>query len=133
MGIISWIVMGLVVGLLAKFIMPGKDPGGIIITVLLGIGGGLLGGYIGTLLGLGSVTGFDLRSILIATGGAVIILILYRLIKKSNNLFKLSTGLSFNEFYGFPKTAVINCNYINAGRNVTNVNGCLVLTAIRFF
>jgi len=57
MGIISWIVMGLIVGLLAKFIMPGKDPGGFIITTLLGIGGGLLGGYLGTTFGLGSVTG----------------------------------------------------------------------------
>jgi uncharacterized membrane protein YeaQ/YmgE (transglycosylase-associated protein family) len=82
MGIISWIVMGLIVGLLAKFIMPGKDPQGFIITILLGIGGGLLGGYIGTRLGLGSVTGFDLRSILIATGGAVIILLIYRGLKK---------------------------------------------------
>jgi uncharacterized membrane protein YeaQ/YmgE (transglycosylase-associated protein family) len=82
MGIITWIVMGLIVGLLARFVMPGKDPGGIIITVLIGIGGSLLGGYLGTKLGLGSVSGFDLRSILIATGGAVIILILYRVIKK---------------------------------------------------
>ena len=82
MGIISWIVMGLIVGLLAKFIMPGRDPGGLIITILLGIGGGLLGGYLGTTFGLGSVTGFDLRSILIATGGALLILILYRLIRR---------------------------------------------------
>jgi uncharacterized membrane protein YeaQ/YmgE (transglycosylase-associated protein family) len=74
--------MGLIVGLLAKFLMPGKDPGGIIITILLGIGGGLLGGYLGTYLGLGSVNGFDLKSILIATGGALIILALYRLVKK---------------------------------------------------
>ncbi len=82
MGIISWIVMGLIVGLLAKFIMPGKDPGGCFITVLLGIGGGLLGGYLGTTLGLGSVAGFDLRSILLATGGAVIILVVYRMIRR---------------------------------------------------
>jgi uncharacterized membrane protein YeaQ/YmgE (transglycosylase-associated protein family) len=82
MGILSWIVMGLIVGLLAKFIMPGKDPGGIIITILLGIGGGLLGGYIGTVLGLGTVSGFDLRSFLLATGGAILILIVYRAIRK---------------------------------------------------
>jgi len=82
MGIISWIVMGLIVGLLARFIMPGKDPRGFFITILLGIGGGLLGGYLGTTFGLGSVTGFDMKSILIATGGAVIILILYRAIRK---------------------------------------------------
>jgi uncharacterized membrane protein YeaQ/YmgE (transglycosylase-associated protein family) len=82
MGILSWIVMGLIVGLLAKFIMPGKDPGGIIITILLGIGGGLLGGYLGTVLGLGTVSGFDLRSFLLATGGAILILIVYRAIRK---------------------------------------------------
>lgn len=81
MGIISWIVMGLVVGLLAKFIMPGKDPKGFIITILLGIGGGLLGGYLGTVLGLGTVSGFDLKSILIATGGAIIILLIFRALK----------------------------------------------------
>jgi uncharacterized membrane protein YeaQ/YmgE (transglycosylase-associated protein family) len=83
MGIISWIVMGLIVGLLARFVMPGKDPRGLIITIVLGIGGGLLGGYLGTLLGLGSVTGFDLKSILIATGGAVLILILYRAVRRN--------------------------------------------------
>lgn len=82
MGIISWIVMGLIVGLLAKFIMPGKDPQGFIITILLGIGGGLLGGYLGTVLGLGTVTGFDLKSILIATGGAILILLVYRALRK---------------------------------------------------
>ncbi len=81
MGIISWIVMGLIVGLLARFIMPGKDPQGFIITILLGIGGGLLGGYLGTVLGLGTVTGFDLKSILIATGGAIIILLIYRALR----------------------------------------------------
>lgn len=82
MGIISWIVMGLIIGLLAKFVMPGKDPQGCFVTILLGIGGGLLGGYLGATLGLGSVTGFDLRSILLATGGAVIILILYRMVRR---------------------------------------------------
>lgn len=81
MGIISWIVMGLVVGLLAKFIMPGKDPKGFIITILFGIGGGLLGGYLGTVLGLGTVSGFDLKSILIATGGAIIILLIFRALR----------------------------------------------------
>jgi len=81
MGIISWIVMGLIVGLLARFIMPGKDPQGFIITILLGIGGGLLGGYLGTVLGLGTVTGFDLKSILIATGGAIIILLIFRALR----------------------------------------------------
>jgi len=74
--------MGLLVGLLAKFIMPGKDPGGIIITILPGTGGGLPGGFIGSYPGIGTLTGFDVRSILIATGGAILILILYRFIRR---------------------------------------------------
>ncbi len=83
MGIISWIAMGLIVGALAKLIMPGKDPGGFIVTILLGIAGALLGGYIASKLGIGAVSAFDLKSILIATGGAIIILILYRLFFKA--------------------------------------------------
>jgi uncharacterized membrane protein YeaQ/YmgE (transglycosylase-associated protein family) len=82
MGILSWIVMGLIVGVLAKFIMPGKDPGGCIITILIGIAGAFVGGFIASRLGLGSVTGFDIRSILVAIGGAVVLLILYRVIKR---------------------------------------------------
>ncbi|MBP8258999.1 MAG: GlsB/YeaQ/YmgE family stress response membrane protein [Verrucomicrobia bacterium] len=82
MGILSWIVMGLLVGALAKFIMPGKDPGGLIVTILIGIAGAFVGGFIGTRVGLGDVTGFNLGSILVATGGAVLLLILYRVIKK---------------------------------------------------
>ena len=82
MGIFSWIVMGLIAGLIAKFIMPGKDPGGIIITSLIGKGGGLLGGYIGSFFGLGTVTGFNIGSILLAIGGAVLLLILFRVVKR---------------------------------------------------
>jgi uncharacterized membrane protein YeaQ/YmgE (transglycosylase-associated protein family) len=81
MGILSWIVMGLIVGALAKFIMPGKDPGGVIITILIGIAGAFVGGFIGSILGLGTVTGFNVGSFLLAIGGAVLLLILYRLIK----------------------------------------------------
>ena len=82
MGILSWIAMGLIVGLLAKFLMPGKDPGGLIVTVLIGVAGAFVGGYVGSLLGLGTVTGFNIGSILLATGGAILLLILYRFIKK---------------------------------------------------
>jgi len=82
MGILSWIVMGLIIGLLAKFIMPGKDPGGFIITVLIGIAGSFVGGFIGSFLGLGKVTGFNIGSLLLAIGGAVLLLILYRFVKK---------------------------------------------------
>ena len=75
MGFITWIVLGLLVGILAKWIMPGRDGGGFFMTVLLGIIGAMVGGYVGTLLGLGSVTGFNLYSIAIATMGALIVLV----------------------------------------------------------
>ena len=78
MGILLWIAMGLLAGVLAKWIMPGTDPGGIIVTTLIGIGGAIVGGMIGTALGFGSVTGFDVRSLVIATGGAVALLYGYR-------------------------------------------------------
>jgi uncharacterized membrane protein YeaQ/YmgE (transglycosylase-associated protein family) len=74
MGLLSWILLGLVVGALAKWIMPGPDPGGIGMTILLGIAGAFLGGLIGTALGLGSVSGFNVGSLALATGGAVLIL-----------------------------------------------------------
>jgi uncharacterized membrane protein YeaQ/YmgE (transglycosylase-associated protein family) len=86
MGIIAWVALGLLAGLLAKFIMPGKDPGGILITILLGIGGALVGGFIGTQLGFGDITGFDLRSLAIAVGGAVLLLFLYRLLKQQGKV-----------------------------------------------
>lgn len=82
MGILSWIVLGGIVGVIAKLIMPGKDPGGIIVTVLLGIAGAFVGGYVSTLLGFGSVTGFNLISLIIAVGGALLLLIVYRIIKQ---------------------------------------------------
>jgi uncharacterized membrane protein YeaQ/YmgE (transglycosylase-associated protein family) len=81
MGILTWIVLGLVAGLVAKFIMPGKDPGGLILTCVLGIVGALVGGFIATrLLGIEDITGFDVRSLLIAVGGAIVVLVVYRLI-----------------------------------------------------
>jgi len=82
MGILSWILMGLIVGFIAKVIMPGKDPGGFIVTILLGIAGAFLGGYIGSFLGFGTVTGFNFGSLLLAVGGAVLLLIIYRQVKK---------------------------------------------------
>ncbi|PVV06109.1 MAG: hypothetical protein B6D77_16685 [gamma proteobacterium symbiont of Ctena orbiculata] len=82
MGIISWIVLGLIAGALAKWIMPGKDGGGLIITTLLGIAGAMVGGYIGSFVGLGSASGLSIASILTATAGAFLILFAYRLIKQ---------------------------------------------------
>lgn len=82
MGVFTWIFLGLVVGILSKLIMPGRDPGGFIVTTLLGIAGALLGGFIGTRLGIGTVTGFNLPSLGIAIMGAVILLIIYRLLRR---------------------------------------------------
>lgn len=82
MGIISWIVLGLIVGLIAKFIMPGKDPGGFFITIILGIAGAFVGGFIGQALGFGGIAGFDIKSLLLAVGGAILLLAIYRVIKK---------------------------------------------------
>ena len=80
-----WLLLGLIAGSLAKFIMPGRDPAGCIFTILLGIIGSLLGGLIGARLGWGSVTSgdLDLRSIGIATFGALILLVLGRLVRRA--------------------------------------------------
>ncbi|MGD2187030.1 MAG: GlsB/YeaQ/YmgE family stress response membrane protein [Desulfobacterales bacterium] len=82
MGIFSWIILGLVVGVIAKILMPGKDPGGFIITILLGIAGAIGGGFISAAIGFGKVTGFDLRSLIIAVCGSIVLLIIYRVVKR---------------------------------------------------
>ena len=80
MGILLWIVFGLIAGVAAKWIMPGRDPGGIIVTVALGIVGAVIGGMLGTVVGFGGVSGFDIRSLLVAFGGALLLLTGYRLV-----------------------------------------------------
>ena len=81
MGWLTWIVLGLVVGLLAKLIMPGKDPGGFVMTTILGIVGAVVGGWISTLLGLGAVSGFNVPSLVVATAGAVLLLFANRMLR----------------------------------------------------
>jgi len=81
-GLVYWILMGLVAGAVAKLITPGKDPGGCIITILIGIAGAVIGGFLATLLGFGGLTGFDFRSLVIAILGAVILLAVYRAMKR---------------------------------------------------
>jgi len=79
-GILTWILVGLIAGVLAKAAMPGPDPGGIILTIVIGIVGALIGGFVvNNLLGSPDVTGFNLTSILVATLGSVILLAVYRL------------------------------------------------------
>ena len=83
MGILAWIVFGLIAGALAKFIMPGRDPGGFIVTTIIGIVGAVIGGFIAVQLGFGDVAGFDVRSFVIAIAGALILLFGYRMLKKA--------------------------------------------------
>jgi uncharacterized membrane protein YeaQ/YmgE (transglycosylase-associated protein family) len=78
-GILGWIILGAVAGILGKFLMPGKDPGGFIVTILLGIAGALLAGFIGQAVGFykeGQGAGW-----IAATLGAVILLFIYRMVK----------------------------------------------------
>jgi uncharacterized membrane protein YeaQ/YmgE (transglycosylase-associated protein family) len=80
MGIIAWIVFGLIVGIVAKFLMPGRDPGGFVVTILLGIVGAIFGGFLGRLVGWygpGDPVGF-----VMAVLGAIALLIAYRLIAR---------------------------------------------------
>lgn len=82
MGILSWIIFGLIAGIIAKWLMPGRDGGGFIMTILLGVAGAFVGGWIGTRLGFGAVTGFNLGSFFTAIIGALALLFVYRLLKK---------------------------------------------------
>ena len=84
MGLGSWILMGLLAGVVAKFLLPGKDPGGCVLTVLIGIAGALLGGFLATYLGFGGLSGFDIRSFVIATLGAFVLLLLLRVLKRDS-------------------------------------------------
>jgi uncharacterized membrane protein YeaQ/YmgE (transglycosylase-associated protein family) len=81
-GLISWIVVGLIAGLLARWITPGPDPGGIIVMVLVGMAGASVGGFVVGILGGAGATGFNVWSILVATLGALILLFLYNLIAR---------------------------------------------------
>jgi uncharacterized membrane protein YeaQ/YmgE (transglycosylase-associated protein family) len=82
MGILTWILFGLVAGVIAKFLMPGSDPGGFIITIVLGILGAMVGGFLGTKLGVGDVSGFNVPSMALAVGGAIVLLLIYRMVRR---------------------------------------------------
>jgi len=81
MSLLAWIVLGLIAGLVAKALVPGRDPGGCVITILVGIAGALVGGWLSTLLGFGGLAGgLDLRNLVIAVLGAIVLLVLWRLL-----------------------------------------------------
>lgn len=80
MGIIGWIILGLIAGAIAKAILPGDDPGGIIVTTLIGIVGAVVGGFIASALGVGDQKQFfDIGTWLIAIAGSILLLLIYRL------------------------------------------------------
>ena len=81
MGLFSWILMGLLAGLFARFLLPGRDSMGCIVTTLVGIAGAVLGGFLATLLGFGGFAGFDVRSLLVAIAGAILLLLILRLFR----------------------------------------------------
>lgn len=84
MGILAWIVFGLIAGIIAKFIMPGRDGGGFILTCLLGIVGAIVGGWLATMFGFGGdITGFDFRSFIVAVIGAIVVLAVFRLLRRN--------------------------------------------------
>ena len=81
MGLIAWIVLGGIAGLIAKALLPGRDPKGCIVTVIIGIVGALLGGFLATALGFGGISGFDWRSLVIAVIGSFVLLLIMRLFR----------------------------------------------------
>ena len=82
MGLIAWIVLGLIAGAVAKWVMPGPDPGGCIVTIIIGVVGALLGGWLSTLLGFGGLTGsLDWRSLIIAILGSIVLLAIWRMLR----------------------------------------------------
>lgn len=83
MSILVWIIFGLVAGALAKLLMPGRDPGGFITTIVIGVVGALIGGFLSQALGMGDVDGFNFGSLVIAVLGAIILLIIYRMVMRS--------------------------------------------------
>ncbi|APU13865.1 MULTISPECIES: GlsB/YeaQ/YmgE family stress response membrane protein [Actinoalloteichus] len=81
MGILGWIVLGLLAGAIAKAVMPGKDPGGIVMTMVLGVVGALLGGWVGSaLFGTGTEDFFSIQTWIVAILGSIVLLAIYRMV-----------------------------------------------------
>ncbi|WP_434777614.1 GlsB/YeaQ/YmgE family stress response membrane protein [Neisseria sp. Ec49-e6-T10] len=84
MGLLSWIIFGLIAGALAKWIMPGKNNSGLVITTILGVVGAVVGGWISTFFGMGKVDGFNIGSFVVAIIGALVVLFIYQKIKANS-------------------------------------------------
>jgi len=82
MGIITWIIFGLIAGAIAKLIMPGNQGMGWLMTIILGIVGAFVGGWVGSLIGWGTVNDFDFKSMLLAVVGALLVLWIYGMVTK---------------------------------------------------
>ncbi|HZS49077.1 MAG TPA: GlsB/YeaQ/YmgE family stress response membrane protein [Blastocatellia bacterium] len=87
MGILGWIVFGLIIGIIAKLLMPGRDPGGFIVTIIIGIVGSVIGGYIGEWLGMYQTTnGIPAGGWVMSIIGAIILLVIYRLLFRRSSV-----------------------------------------------
>jgi uncharacterized membrane protein YeaQ/YmgE (transglycosylase-associated protein family) len=83
-AILAWIVLGLIAGAIAKFIMPGRDPGGFIVTIVIGIVGAVIGGFIGQALGFSGADGLNWHSLVVAVVGAIVLLVIVRLVRRAS-------------------------------------------------
>mgnify|MGYP001441173870 CR=1 FL=1 len=84
MGLIAWVVFGLIAGAVARTLVPGSGVYGLVVTAVIGVVGALIGGFIGTQLGFGEVTGFNIGSFAIAVMGSVLLLLGYRAVNRRN-------------------------------------------------
>lgn len=82
MGILALLVLGLLAGFVAKLILPGNDPGGLIVTMVIGVVGAFVGGFLASALGFGGLSGFDFRTFVIAVIGSILLLLIWRAVER---------------------------------------------------
>jgi uncharacterized membrane protein YeaQ/YmgE (transglycosylase-associated protein family) len=82
MGILTLLVIGLLAGLVAKLVLPGRDPGGLLVTMVIGVVGAFVGGLLSSALGFGGLSGFDLRTFVIAVIGSILLLLIWRAVER---------------------------------------------------
>jgi uncharacterized membrane protein YeaQ/YmgE (transglycosylase-associated protein family) len=97
MGILAWIVFGLIAGALARWLTPGRGPSGCLTTIAIGIAGSVIDGFIGTQLGFGTVNGFDIRSFIIAILGSALLLTAFRMLGNGQSCFRYGTSAILND------------------------------------